>query len=68
LKIFNIFFKEKKKQGFFAKIISPQKIDEMELDKAKLYYSDLKITTKELLKMLATSERRLEAMNETKFH
>jgi hypothetical protein len=43
------------------------KIDEMELDKVKLYFSELKVTTKELLKILGSSERRISALPESKF-
>jgi len=66
-KIFDILFKTQKK-GFFSKIMGTPKIDEMELDKVKLYFSELKITTKELLKVLGSSERRISALPESKFH
>jgi len=66
-KIFNIYFKDKKKKGFFSKILSKQKIDDLELDKAKLYYTDLKDTTKELLQKLDASYRRVDAMSDSKF-
>ena len=66
-RLFNIFFQDKK-QGLFAKLLGAPKIDEMELDKAKLYYSELEVTTNELLKMLDTCERRVSAMGEAKFH
>ncbi len=66
LKIYNIFFKEKKK-GLFSKLLGGSGIDPLELDKAKLYYTELKATTQELLKVLASVERRLEALNEAKF-
>ncbi len=67
LRIYNILFKKKKK-GFFSKMIASPKIDSMELDRVKLYHSELKATTNELLKILASSERRLEAMSESKFY
>lgn len=66
LRVFDILFKEKK-TGFFSKITGSSKLSPMELDKVKLYYSELQATTNELLKILASSERRLEAMNESKF-
>jgi len=66
-KVFKILF-EKKKSGFLSKIMGSSKLDPMELDKVKLYYSELKSTTDELLKILASSQRRLEAMNESKFY
>ncbi len=40
----------------------------MELDKAKLYYSELEVTTQELLKVLGSSERRISALPESKFY
>jgi len=65
--IFKILF-ENKKSGFFSKIMGSSKLDPMELDKVKLYYSELKVTTDELLKILASSQRRLDAMGEAKFY
>jgi hypothetical protein len=65
-KIFEILFKKQKK-GFLSKIMGTPKIDEMELDKVKLYFSELKVTTKELLKILGSSERRISALPESKF-
>lgn len=65
-RIFEMFFKDTKK-GFFSKIISAPKINQMELDKAKLYYSELSVTTAELLKALASSERRMSALSESVF-
>lgn len=67
LRIFKIFFKEKKK-SFFSKLFKLNDMDEMELDKAKLYYSELQVTTNELLRALASSERRISALNESKFY
>ena len=67
LKIFNIFFKNQKK-SFFSSLIGLHTVDSMEIDKAKLYYSELQVTTNDLLSALASSERRLAAMNESKFH
>jgi len=66
-RLFEIFFKDQKK-GFFSKVLGKPKIDPMELDKAKLYFSELQVTTDELLKMLGSCERRVQAMNEAKFH
>ncbi len=66
-KIFNILFKKEKK-GFFSNLLGTPKIDSMQLDKARLYYSELTATTKELLKILSSSERRLSALPESKFH
>ena len=66
-RVFEIFFKRKKK-GFFSKAFGSDKVDGMELDKAKLYYSELEATTNELLKAIASSQRRIEALKEGKFH
>ena len=68
IRIFEILFQKTQKKGFFSKIIGTSKVDEMELDKAKLYYSELQVTTQELLHALAASERRLTALNESKFY
>ena len=65
-RIFDIFFKNRKK-GFFAKVLGLSKIEEKEFDKAKLYYSELKETTEELLRILGSSQRRISALNESKF-
>lgn len=64
-RLFDIFFANQKK-SFFGKMKAP-KVEGMELDKAKLYHSELKQTTEELLKALASSERRISALNESKF-
>jgi hypothetical protein len=66
-RIFNIFFKEKK-GGFFSGLLGGNKVDPLELDKAKLYYSELEVSTKELLHVLGACERRVSAMSEAKFH
>jgi hypothetical protein len=67
LKIFEIFF-ENKKKGFFSKMIGASKVSEMELDKAKLYYAELEVTTQELLKAIGSSERRIYALPKSKFY
>ena len=64
--VFNILFKDEKR-GFFSKLIGSSSVDEMEMDKAKLYYSELEATTTELLRVIASCERRVNAMNELKF-
>jgi hypothetical protein len=67
-RIYNIFYKEEKK-GFFSSLLgSSQKVDGLELDKAKLYYLELEETTKELLNVFGSCERRVSAMSEAKFH
>lgn len=68
-RVFEIFFKDKdKKRGIFSKLMASNKIDPLEMDKAKLYYTELQATTAELLKIIDSSERRINAMNEGKFH
>ncbi|RLA77496.1 MAG: hypothetical protein DRG78_17370 [Epsilonproteobacteria bacterium] len=66
-RLFEIFFKNEKKSGFFSKMFGSDKVEDMELDKAKVYYSELKATTDELLKVIASSQRRIEALREDKF-
>ena len=68
LRVFNILFRFEKKVGFFSKLLSKNKIDEMELDKAKAYYAELQETTKQLLKIMEASQRRVDAMHEAKFN
>jgi hypothetical protein len=65
-RIFNVFFKDNKK-SFLSKIIGSRKPDSLEIDKVKLYYSELTQTTNLLLQSLASSQRRIIAMNEAKF-
>lgn len=65
-KIYQICFTDEKK-GFFSKLLGSEDIDPMSIDKAKLYYAELQEITDELLKVLAMSKRRLEALNEAKF-
>ncbi|WP_457748691.1 CZB domain-containing protein [Sulfurimonas sp.] len=66
-KIHAIFIREKK-EGFFSKIFGVHKIDALELERAKVYYKDLEEATKELLRILDTSQRRVQALSESKFH
>ena len=67
IKVYNIFFKDKKK-GFFSGLMGGNKIDDLEIDKAKMYYHELKDYSKAMLDALATCERRMNAICETKFH
>jgi len=66
LHIYDIFFKNRNK-GLFSKLIGSDKISEMDLDKAKLYYVELKETTDELLKVSNAAERRVAAVGDAKF-
>ena len=64
-KIYNIFFKEEKK-SFFSKLIG-SKVDPLELDKVKLYYSDLRKITESLLHTADSALRRVSALSSEKF-
>jgi len=70
-KIYNIFenyIKSKnEKKGFFAKLSGGVKVSEMDIDRAKLYYSDLKLTASELIKTIEMCQRRVSALSEGKF-
>ena len=65
-RVYKIFYKEKK-TGFFAKFKKEEEIDSLALDKAKLYYQELQETTEQLLKVIAASHRRIEALSDSKF-
>ena len=67
-RIYEILFKNRTKQGMFSRLLGKNSIDPMELDKVKLYYSELQVTTERLLKALGSSERRISALPESKFH
>ena len=64
--IYKLFFKEEKK-GLFSKIIGSSKPDEMTLDKAKYYYSELQKDTDELLTVSDSAIRRVSALSDAKF-
>ncbi len=66
--IFESYTKSKnEKKGFFAKFTGATKVSDMEIDKAKLYYSELKATTSELIKTIDMCQRRVSALSESKF-
>jgi len=65
-KIYMLLF-EKKKEGFFTKVFSSNKIDTLSIDKSKTYYVDLEVITKKLLNTLDKSIRRIGAMDPSKF-
>ena len=67
LRIYDIFFKGKSKKGFLSKMFNANNVEDMLLDKAKLYYSELETTSDELLRALGSSQRRIEALKEEKF-
>lgn len=64
--IYNIFFKNEKK-GFFLKLLGTSGVSDMDLDKAKLYYTELQETTEELMKVSDSALRRVSAIGESKF-
>jgi len=66
MRIFEIFFNNKK-TGLLSKLLGSNKIDDMDIDRAKLYYMELEATTVELLKALRASERRIQALAPSKF-
>jgi len=67
VRVHEIFFNENRKKGFFSALLGTNKIDDLEIDKAKLYYKELQDTTNELLHTLASCERRVSAMSDSKF-
>ncbi|WP_434581016.1 CZB domain-containing protein [Sulfurimonas sp. NW15] len=56
-----------KEEGFFSKLFKTHKVDDLELEKAKVYYKDLEEITKDLLRLLETSKRRVQALSASKF-
>ncbi|MCF6331606.1 MAG: CZB domain-containing protein [Sulfurimonas sp.] len=65
--IYVILIKKNEKKGFFSKILNGSNISAMDLDKVKLYYSGLKMTTEAFLKALESAQRRLSALPESMF-
>jgi len=65
-KIYEIFY-QKPKKGLISKMLKRDKVKQLEIDKAKLYYVELKQCTNELLNYMAISERRVLALSESKF-
>lgn len=66
-RVYEIFCNQKK-SGFFSNMFGSTKVTDMEIDKGKLYCSELEITTNELLKIMDVSQVRLHALPENKFH
>jgi len=67
IKIYNIFFKDKK-SGFFAGLLGKNKVDDLLVDKAKMYFTELQPISAELIHTLESSHRRVTAMSDAKFH
>ena len=57
----------KEKKGFISKLVGSNKEEQMKREKAGIYHEQLKIKTEELLKVLRSSQRRLEAISDSKF-
>ena len=55
-----------KEEGFLGKLFK-HKPSPLEIDKAKVYYDDLKEVTATILHLLETAERRIQALAESKF-
>jgi len=67
IKIYDIFFKDKK-SSFFSGLLGKNKIDDLLMDKAKMYFIDLKPISEELIHTLEACHRRATAMSDAKFH
>jgi uncharacterized protein YktA (UPF0223 family) len=71
LKIYAIFkdhlVEKNRKKGFFSKFAEVSKVSEMDIDEAKLYYSELISISSELISTLDMCKRRVSALSETKF-
>jgi len=66
--IYDIYFKNEQKKGFFAKIMgSTNKVDGLLQDKAELYYVELQKDTEELLNVVEAAKRRILALGDAKF-
>lgn len=65
-KIFDILSTEENK-GLLSKMINSKKYNRMKAEKASIYFEQLQLQTEELLKILASSERRLEVLHDSKF-
>ena len=66
-KIYNIFFKDKK-SGFFSGLLGMNKVDDLLVDKAKMYFRELQPLSETLIQTLDASHRRATAMSDAKFH
>lgn len=65
--IYKMFFQDEKK-GLFARLLGDSESENMKMDRAKLYYSELQKDTEELIKSADAAIRRVSALKETKFH
>ncbi len=69
LQIFNIYFSQEKKAGFFAKLFGikrKKELSEEEVQKSRKFYDEMETISKELLEEINRLERRLVAVSEEK--
>jgi hypothetical protein len=67
-KIYQIYYGEAKK-GLLSKFLGGKpKVDSLQQDRAKAYYSDLESMTGDLLSMLDSLQRRISLLPESKFN
>ena len=66
-KIYEIFFTKPAKKGLIAKVFNQNKVSPLDMDKAKLYYAELKENTENLFQAILACERRVMALSESKF-
>lgn len=69
LQIFNIYFSQEKKAGFFAKLFGikrKKELSEEEIENSKKYYEEMEAISKDLLEEINRLERRLVAVSEEK--
>lgn len=65
-KIYAIYFEEQS-EGFLSKLFG-KKVSSLQKDKAKLYFTELREITEQLLKALDVAKRRVQALSESKFN
>ena len=66
-KLYELCYESRNKKGLVSKIVRKKTVSQMALDKAKLYYSELEITTDDFVRAIDASYRRLNALNESYF-
>lgn len=69
LQIFNIYFSQEKKAGFFAKLFGikrKKELSQYEIENSKKYYEEMEAISKDLLDEINRLERRLVAVSEEK--
>lgn len=67
-KIYELYIGEED-DGIFSRLFKKHKVvSTLEREKAKLHFKDLEHATKDLLRVLDASQRRAQALKESKFH